>query len=96
MQLATAVTLMEVNRPGDEFAAQDAATYLARDRINPIILQETTTRTVVDAVLAQAREWGASYIVMGAFGHSRTREAIFGGVTSDTLQKSEIPIFLHH
>lgn len=96
LQLADVVTLMEVNQPGEEFAAHDAATYLARHRIKPIILQETTTGAVVDAVLAQATESRASYIVMGAFGHGRAREAIFGGVTSNMLHKSEIPIFLHH
>ena len=47
-------------------------------------------------VLTQARESGASYIVMGAFGHSRAIEAIFGGVTAGMLAKSEIPVFLHH
>jgi nucleotide-binding universal stress UspA family protein len=95
LQIAADVTLIEVN-PGDEFSAQDAATYLARHRVHPIIVQETTTGPIVDVVLTQARESGASYIVMGAFGHSRAIEAIFGGVTAGMLAKSEIPVFLHH
>jgi len=33
-------------------------------------------------------------IVMGAFGHSRLREAIFGGVTSDLLTAPPLPLFL--
>jgi nucleotide-binding universal stress UspA family protein len=96
LQLAGEVTLIEVNRPGEEFAAQDAATYLARHRVEPIIVQETTTGTVVDALLDQVEESHASYIVMGAFGHRRAVEAIFGGVTSGMLAKSKIPVFLHH
>ncbi|HSR00095.1 MAG TPA: universal stress protein [Sphingomicrobium sp.] len=96
LQLADTVTLLEVNPPGNEFAAQDAATYLARHRVHPIILQETTTGTVVDAVLNQAKDSGASYLVMGAFGHGRAIEAIFGGVTAGILTKSTFPVFLHH
>ncbi len=95
LQIAGEVTLIEIN-PADELAAQDAATYLARHRIHPIIVQETTTGPIVDVVLTQARESGASYIVMGAFGHSRAIEAIFGGVTAGILAKSEFPVFLHH
>jgi nucleotide-binding universal stress UspA family protein len=96
LQLASDVILMEVNKPGDEFAAEDAATYLARHRIEPIVVQETTTGTVVAALLDHVEASNASYIVMGAFGHSRAVEAIFGGVTSGVLAKSEVPVFLHH
>ena len=96
LQLAGQVTLIEVNRAGGEFAAQDAATYLARHRVQALVVQETTTDTVAEALLAHARDTRASYIVMGAFGHSRAIEAIFGGTTSSVLRNSEIPIFLHH
>lgn len=96
LQLAGQVTLIDVNRPGDEFAAQDAATYLARHRVHALVVQETSTEPVAETLLAHAHETGTSYIVMGAFGHGRTIEAIFGGVTSAVLRKSEIPVFLHH
>jgi nucleotide-binding universal stress UspA family protein len=38
----------------------------------------------------------ADMLVMGAYGHSRFREAILGGATRDMLEKSEIPVFLAH
>ena len=96
LQVAGGVALMEVNPPGSEFTAEDAASYLARHRIEPVVIQETTEGTVVDAVLQHARETGASYVVMGAFGHGRALEAIFGGVTAGMLEKSDVPLFLHH
>jgi nucleotide-binding universal stress UspA family protein len=36
----------------------------------------------------------ASWIVMGAFGHSPLREAIFGGVTRRMLQRSTVPLLI--
>jgi nucleotide-binding universal stress UspA family protein len=33
---------------------------------------------------------------MGAYGHSRLAEAIFGGVTKRLLDESPVPLFLVH
>ena len=33
-------------------------------------------------------------IVMGAYGHSRLHERIFGGVTATLLESSDFPIFM--
>jgi nucleotide-binding universal stress UspA family protein len=35
-------------------------------------------------------------IVMGAYGHSRFREAILGGATRHMLETAEVPIFMAH
>ena len=35
-------------------------------------------------------------IVMGAFVHSRFREAILGGVTRSLLDKPPVPLFMSH
>ena len=35
---------------------------------------------------------GASYMVMGAYGHSRAREFFFGGVTRDLLKDCPVPL----
>jgi nucleotide-binding universal stress UspA family protein len=51
----------------------------------------------VSEVLAQhARDFGAELLVMGAYGHSRFREAILGGATRDMLERAELPVFLAH
>lgn len=49
-----------------------------------------------DAIIARAAETGADIIVMGAYGHSRLREIILGGVTRKLLRQMEIPIFISH
>jgi len=35
-------------------------------------------------------------LVMGAYGHSRLRQAILGGTTRNMLEKAEIPVFMAH
>ena len=59
------------------------------------ILARTLPR-VSEVVLRFAREHGADAIVMGAYGHSRFREAILGGATSDLLEASPLPLLMAH
>ena len=49
-----------------------------------------------EQLLAQAEEAGADLLVMGAYGHSRLREMVLGGVTKSVTAKSEIPVFMAH
>jgi nucleotide-binding universal stress UspA family protein len=44
----------------------------------------------------RAREIGCDMIVMGAYGHSRLRQRLFGGTTRFMLEKSTLPLFLAH
>ncbi|VAW02993.1 Universal stress protein family protein [hydrothermal vent metagenome] len=47
-------------------------------------------------LLRQARDIDADMIVMGAYGHSRFREAIFGGATRYMLEKATVPMLMAH
>ncbi len=38
----------------------------------------------------------ADMLVMGAYGHSRFREAILGGATRNMLEGAEVPVFMAH
>jgi len=38
----------------------------------------------------------ADLLVMGAYGHSRLREAILGGATRDMLEGAKVPVFMAH
>ncbi|WP_374433839.1 universal stress protein [Tabrizicola sp.] len=59
------------------------------------VLARTLPR-ISDVLARQARDVDADMLVMGAYGHSRFREAILGGATRDMLEKSEVPVFLAH
>jgi nucleotide-binding universal stress UspA family protein len=48
------------------------------------------------ALLAAAKQLGATLMVMGAFHHSRWREFIIGGVTLTVLEEATIPLFMAH
>ncbi len=71
--------------------------YLARHGVTAEIdvLSKTLPR-VADVLLRQAQDIDAHMIVMGAYGHSRFREAIFGGATRYMLEKATLPILMAH
>jgi len=53
-------------------------------------------RSIPDAILETARERDADLLVMGAYGHSRLREFVFGGFTRRILDGASLPVLLFH
>ena len=49
-----------------------------------------------EALLSQAADLSVDLLVMGAYGHSRLRETILGGVTRTVLQSMTIPVLMAH
>jgi nucleotide-binding universal stress UspA family protein len=45
-----------------------------------------------EVLLAQAAAHGADLLVMGAYGHSRLRELVFGGATRHVLREATLPV----
>lgn len=71
--------------------------YLARQGVRAEIdvLSKTLPR-VSDVLLRHATDTEAELIVMGAYGHSRFREAILGGATRYMLEQAQIPVLMAH
>ncbi len=68
---------------------------LTRHGVNANIAVLAKTQPLVSDVLMQrATEIGADLMVMGAYGHSRFREAILGGATRSILEKATRPVFM--
>ncbi len=59
------------------------------------ILAKTMHR-VSDVIRRHAKDRNADLVVMGAYGHSRFREAILGGATRNMLEASEVPVLMAH
>ena len=59
------------------------------------VLARTLPR-VSDVLAQHLRDMDADLLVMGAYGHSRFREAILGGATRDMLESAQVPVFLAH
>lgn len=51
---------------------------------------------VTGTLLRRAAELGADLLVMGAYGHSRLRERVLGGVTRDLLRSAPLPVLISH
>ena len=49
-------------------------------------------RALGERMLAEADKSGADMLVMGAYGHSRLREMVLGGVTESVTAKAKIPV----
>ena len=71
--------------------------YLARQGVRAEIdvLSKTLPR-VSDVLMRHAKDMNIDMIVMGAYGHSRFREAILGGATRHMLENADLPVFMAH
>ncbi|MBU8545939.1 MULTISPECIES: universal stress protein [Roseomonadaceae] len=102
LQAAAKVTVMAVNpRLGigghGDVPAADIALHLARHDVR------ATARHLVaedlreaDVLLNEAADTGVGLIVMGAYGHSRLRQMILGGVTRGIIGRMTVPVLLSH
>jgi nucleotide-binding universal stress UspA family protein len=98
LQRAEAVRLFSAASPAEGGASlEDAAAHLASHGAKVEL-----RRAVLDgmdpgiAILNAAVDWGADLIVMGAYGHSRLREWVFGGATRTILQSMTVPTLLSY
>ncbi|MBB6125469.1 universal stress protein [Sphingobium subterraneum] len=48
------------------------------------------------ALLKRGVETGADLLIMGAYGHSRTRESVLGGATRSVIHDPRLPVLLCH
>ena len=64
-------------------------------RAEVAVLAKTLPR-VSDVLMRHMSDIDAGLLVMGAYGHSRLREAILGGATRNVLENTEWPVFLAH
>jgi len=71
--------------------------FLARHgvKVEIDVLSKTMPR-VSDVLMRHAGDMDADMIVMGAYGHSRFREAILGGATRNMLEHATLPLFMAH
>lgn len=80
-----------------EAPGHDLAAYLARHGVATHVRNlDGMGRSHANALLEQAAADRADVLVLGAYGHSRAREFLFGGVTRELLEASPIPLFMAH
>lgn len=102
LRRAELVTVLAINPTGGmdghgDIPCADICLQLARHgvRAEADSLRADDIR-VGDMLLSRAADGDAHLIVMGAYGHSRLREFVLGGVTRTLLQHMTIPVLFSH
>jgi len=87
---------MTENRDG-ESPGSDLAEWLSRHGCNVKVAQYPSGgKEIGDCIIGRAKEMGADLVVMGAYGHSRLREDLFGGTTRTLIEPQDLAVLLAH
>ena len=76
--------------------ARNVKRYLERHDVNAKVATVVAEIDVGKGILTHAAGIGADSIVMGAYGHSRLRERVFGGATRTVLDSMTVPVLMSH
>ena len=95
----TVIALSDGSRTpaADPVGPEALQSYLASHGIEAGIEAEKSKATAVGgALLKIAHGCGADLLLMGAYGQSRRRELVLGGVTQHVLEHADLPVLLTH
>jgi len=101
IEKAGAVNIAIIDPPSSGVERSDPggslAEVLSRKGVRPdISVLAKTMPKVSDVILRHVDDIDADMVVMGAYGHSRFREAIFGGATRNMLEETDVPVLMAH
>lgn len=75
----------------------DIGLVLARHGVKVSVAQQQSEEVDIgNQLLSRAADVEADLIVMGAYGHSRVRELVLGGVTRTLLDTMTVPVLMSH
>lgn len=78
-------------------SADDLVVYLACHGVQASVrIMDTSSRSVPEALLGDARELGADLMVVGGYSRHRMREIVMGGVTQHLLGHADLPVLMVH
>jgi nucleotide-binding universal stress UspA family protein len=75
---------------------EDLMTHLSRHGVEAIHEEWPPSHPVAATLIAWCRRNRPSLLVLGAYEHSKFREDLLGGVTSEVLAHIDIPVLLSH
>jgi nucleotide-binding universal stress UspA family protein len=102
MQKAQRVTVMAVNPEiGDnqhgQWPGADLAAFLAHHDVKVEVQADNgAVDDIGEELLSRVADIGADLVVMGAYGHSRAQEWVFGGATRTILTSMTVPVLMAH
>jgi nucleotide-binding universal stress UspA family protein len=99
---ASSVTVLSIDpnqNPEDhgEIPGADITLHLARHGVAAEVQSTVSAGIGIgNTLLSRANDLGADLLVMGAYGHSRTRELLLGGATRTILNSMTLPVLMAH
>jgi nucleotide-binding universal stress UspA family protein len=98
LKLASDIRAIHIEKQDDgRFPATALMEYLSRHDLSAELqVVARGDNTTSDTIISEARRIGASYVVMGGFGHSRAGQYVFGGVTRTFLKDCPVPLIVAH
>jgi nucleotide-binding universal stress UspA family protein len=97
LRKADDVVLLAPSEKKLPISAEEAKVYLETHGVSCTVQGFTRTdASVGEILLTNAKQAGADCLLMGAYGQSRQRELIMGGVTQYVVDHADLPILLMH
>jgi nucleotide-binding universal stress UspA family protein len=99
LRRAQTVTVLSIDPEDAErrIPSADITLHLVRHGVKAVAAQTRGADLAVgDVLLSYAADLGADLIVAGAYGHTRLRELVLGGMTRHLLKTMTVPVFMSH
>ncbi len=100
LERARSVVVLVINPTRGDHGAEpgaDISLHLARHGITVEAQHlEIKDLSVGDALLSRLADEDIDLLVMGAYGHSRLREFVLGGVTRQIFEQMTVPVLMSH
>lgn len=102
LELAKTVTVLVVQPEKvaaelDDLPGAMIAEHLARHDIAvEVKVLDGKVQNTGDMIMSYVHENGHDLIIMGAYGHSRLREIVLGGVTRQVMANMKVPVLMSH
>lgn len=87
LHLAEAIHVLTVQDGAEDPDGAQAAGYLAKHGLSATVHRLPAEGSADETLAAAVARMGSDLLVMGAYGHSRVREYLFGGSTRHFLEK---------
>ena len=100
LALAKRVTLLEIateyNKQDATLRLNEVAVWLKSHGVAAVPLVSISKESDATQLMMEAKKQQADIVITGAYGHSRFREWMLGGVTNELLQGTHFCAFLSH
>jgi nucleotide-binding universal stress UspA family protein len=102
LEKAETVTVLTIEASKDEEEERAASSsallaWLGRHGVKASLQHDSADDSDIgDIILSRAADSSADLIVMGLYGHSRTREMVMGGASRTVLASMTVPVLMAH